>query len=150
MLTKNIQGVPKKTQFCVWWAIEGIRSGLETKVGWVLKTSGNFLSDEHKNFPFLTKNDWEKWGQRCLPPLEKWHDYGSPPRCSSFAHISMKRFFDHLILTILFSLNTMVVIKSLYLMCFYIGICKPVVIWASLQKRVTWLWIKAKSELFDN
>ena len=23
-------------------------------------------------------------------PLEKWHDYGSPPRCSSFAHVSMK------------------------------------------------------------
>ena len=34
--------------------------------------------------------------------------------CSSFAHISMKRFIDDLILTILFSLNTMVVIKSLY------------------------------------
>ena len=42
----------------------------------------------------------------------------------------MKRFIDHLILTILFSLNTMVVIKSLYLICFYIGICKPVVICA--------------------
>ena len=67
----NIQGVPKKTLFYVSQAIEGTRSGLETKVGWVLKNSGNFLSDEHKNSSFLSKNDWEKWGQRCLPPLWK-------------------------------------------------------------------------------
>ena len=64
-----IQGVSKKTPLCVWQAIEGTRSGLQTKVGWVLKSSGNFLSDEHKNSSFLSENDWEKWVQRCLPPL---------------------------------------------------------------------------------
>ena len=67
----QIQGVPKKTLFYVWQAIEGTRSGLETKVGWVLQNSGNFLSDEHKNSSFLSENDWEKWVQRCLPPLRK-------------------------------------------------------------------------------
>ena len=103
-----------------------------------------------QKLPIFDKKRLRKMRSKMPTPLEKWHDYGSPPRCSSFAHISMKRFFDHLILTILFSLNTMVVIKSLYLICFYIGICKPVVILASLQKRVTWLWIKAKLELFDH
>ena len=67
----KIQGVPKKTLDSVWWAIEGTRSGLETKVGWVLKNSGNFLSDEHKNSSFLSENVWEKWGQRRQPPLRK-------------------------------------------------------------------------------
>ena len=66
-----IQGVPKKTHFCVWQAIKGTRSGLETKVGWVLQNSGNFLSDEHKKSSFLSENDWEKWVQRFLPPLRK-------------------------------------------------------------------------------
>ena len=67
----NIQGVSKKTHLCVWQAIEGTRSGLQTKVGWVLKNSGNFLSNEHKNSSFLSENDWEKWAQRCLPPMGK-------------------------------------------------------------------------------
>ena len=71
MIFKIIQGVLKKTPLCVWQAIEGTRSGLQTKVGWVLKNSGNFLSDEHKNSSFLSENDWVKWGQRCLPPLGK-------------------------------------------------------------------------------
>ena len=58
--------------FCESWrpsrSNSATRTGLETKVGWVLQNSGNFLSDEHKNSSFLSKNDWEKWGQRCLPP----------------------------------------------------------------------------------
>ena len=66
-----VQGVPKKTHFWLWQTIEGTRSGLEIKVGWVLQNSGNFLSDEHKNSSFLSENDWEKWVQRCLPPLRK-------------------------------------------------------------------------------
>ena len=45
-------------------------SGLEEKVGWVLKSSGNFLSNKHKNIIILWRNDWEKWGKRCLPPLK--------------------------------------------------------------------------------
>ena len=117
---------------------------------WTRDKSRKFPFWWAQKLPIFDKKWLRKMRSKMPTPLEKWHDYGSPPRCSSFAHISMKRFFDHLILTILFSLNTMVVIKSLYLICFYIGICKPVVIWASLQKRVTWLWIKAKLELFDN
>ena len=63
-----------------------------------------------QKLPIFDKKWLRKMRLKMPSPLEKWHDYGSPPRCSSFAHISMKRFFDHLILTILFSLNTMVVI----------------------------------------
>ena len=70
---KKHTGCPKKRGISVWQAVEGIRSGLNTKVGWVLKNSGNFLSNEHKNSPLLWKNRWEKWGQICLPPLKKWH-----------------------------------------------------------------------------
>ena len=35
---------------------------------WVLKSSGNFLSNKHKNIIILWKNGLEKWGKRCLPP----------------------------------------------------------------------------------
>jgi len=45
-------------------------SALEEKVGWVLKSSGNFLSNKHKNIIILWRNGWEKWGKRCLPPLK--------------------------------------------------------------------------------
>ena len=45
-------------------------SALEEKVGWVLKSSGNFLSNKHKNIIILWRNSWEKWGKRCLPPLK--------------------------------------------------------------------------------
>ena len=48
-------GCPKKRGISVWQAVEGIRSGLKTTLGWVLKNSGNFLSNEHKNSPFLCK-----------------------------------------------------------------------------------------------
>ena len=48
-------GCPQKAQLCVWRAIEGILSGLEIKVEWVLKTSENFHFDEHKNSLFLSK-----------------------------------------------------------------------------------------------
>ena len=53
------QGCPKKKGDPCLRAIEGTRSGLKTKVGWVLENSGNFLSNEHKNTPFLWKNGWE-------------------------------------------------------------------------------------------
>ena len=67
----TLQGVPKKRLISVQQAVEGIRSDLWIKVGGVLENSGNFLSDEHKNSSFLSENDWEKWVQRCLPPLRK-------------------------------------------------------------------------------
>ena len=73
MIRKYIQGVPKKTEILVQWAIEGTRSGLKTKVGWVLKNSRNFLSNE--NSYFLWKNGWEKRGQRWLPPLKKLENF---------------------------------------------------------------------------
>ena len=48
------------------------KSGLQTKVGWVLENSGNFQSNEHKNIPILGKNGWENGGQSCLPPSENY------------------------------------------------------------------------------
>ena len=53
-----------KVLFLAFW------SALEEKVGWVLKSSGNFLSNKHKNIIILWRNCWEKWGKRCLPPLK--------------------------------------------------------------------------------
>ena len=47
-----------------------LRNGLEIKVGWVLKSSGNFLSNKYKNIIIWSRNAWEKWCQRYLP-LEK-------------------------------------------------------------------------------
>ena len=54
-----IQAVPKKTGILGKMPITGLWRGLEIKIGWVLKNSGNFLSNEHKNFVFLYRNDWE-------------------------------------------------------------------------------------------
>ena len=73
-LKKIYTGCPKKSVISVWQVIEGIRSRLQTKVGWVLKNSGNFLSDEHKN------EGREKQGQTWLPPPKKWDHLGSPCR----------------------------------------------------------------------
>ena len=42
--------------------------GLELKNRRVLKNSGNFLSNEHKNFIILLRNGWEKQGQRYQQP----------------------------------------------------------------------------------
>jgi hypothetical protein len=44
------------------------RVGLEIKNRRVFKNSGNFLSNEHKNFIILFRNGLEKLGQRYLPP----------------------------------------------------------------------------------
>ena len=55
-LYKTVQGVPKKIRISVSQAVEGLESGLEIKVGSVLKNSGFFLSNEHKNFTILSKN----------------------------------------------------------------------------------------------
>ena len=62
-LIQNLQGVPKQSVISIWQAIEGIRSGLQKKVGRVLENSGNFLSDEHKTPHFCEKKGWEKQGQ---------------------------------------------------------------------------------------
>ena len=47
----HIQGVPKKTLFCVLLAIITLWKGLEIKVEVVLKTSGNSQCNRHRNFP---------------------------------------------------------------------------------------------------
>ena len=46
-------GCPKKMLFSGILAITPLWKGLELKVGGVSKTSGNSLSDRHKNFPNL-------------------------------------------------------------------------------------------------
>ena len=51
-----LQGVPEKTQFCVQRLLEALKNELQIKVRGVLKNSGNFQSNEHKNFVFLPKN----------------------------------------------------------------------------------------------
>ena len=40
---------------------------LQIKVGQVLENSGNFLSNEHKNFAVWSKNDQEKWPECIMP-----------------------------------------------------------------------------------
>ena len=45
----------------------GLKRGLKIKVGWVLKNSGNFQSNEHRNFVFSSKNDWDIEAQSWLP-----------------------------------------------------------------------------------
>ena len=47
MINLNIQGVPKKTHVLDFLFITPLWKGLGTKVGCVLKNSGNFLSDRH-------------------------------------------------------------------------------------------------------
>ena len=44
-----------------------LRNGLQIKVGWVLESSGNFLSSEYKNIIIWSRNAWEKWSLRYLP-----------------------------------------------------------------------------------
>ena len=62
-----IQGVPKKTLVSVQRLLEVLKNDLQIKVGWVLKNSGNFQSNEHRNFVFLPKNAWDIKAQSWLP-----------------------------------------------------------------------------------
>ena len=64
---KKLQGVPKKTLVSVQRLLEVLKSDLQIKVGWVLKNSGNFQSNEHRNFVFLPKNAWDIKVQSWLP-----------------------------------------------------------------------------------
>ena len=54
-------GCPKKNAPVFESAITPAKMALELKVGWVLKSSGNSLSDEHWNFPIWTFGISEKW-----------------------------------------------------------------------------------------
>ena len=56
-MLKYVQGVPKKRVILGKMPITGLGRGLKKKVGGVLKNSGNFQSNEHRNFVFLSKND---------------------------------------------------------------------------------------------
>ena len=47
-----LQGVPKKTVILGKMPITGLGRGLGIKVGYVLINSGNFQSNEHRNFVF--------------------------------------------------------------------------------------------------
>ena len=49
---KYLQGVPKKTVILGKMPITGLGRGLGIKVGYVLINSGNFQSNEHRNFVF--------------------------------------------------------------------------------------------------
>ena len=51
----DIQGVPKKTLVSGQRLLEVPKNDLQIKVGLVLKNSGNFKSNEHRNFVFLPK-----------------------------------------------------------------------------------------------
>ena len=77
-LIQNLQGVPKQSVISIWQAIEGIRSGLQKKVGRVLENSGNFLSDEHKTPHFCEKKGREKQGQTWLSPQRNGIILGHP------------------------------------------------------------------------
>jgi len=57
----NYTGCPKKNAPMFKLAINPGKMALELKVGWVLKSSGNSLSDEHWNFPIWTLWISEKW-----------------------------------------------------------------------------------------
>ena len=44
-----------------WRLLEALKIDLQTKVGWVLKTSGNSLFDRHWNFTIWIKGSWDNW-----------------------------------------------------------------------------------------
>ena len=44
-----------------WRLLEALKIDLQTKVGWVLKTSGNSLIDRHWNFTIWIKGSWDNW-----------------------------------------------------------------------------------------
>ena len=60
----------EKVEFLVVCSFELYISATEINVGWVLQSSENFLSNEHKNVFIWSKNGWEKWVQ-ILPFLWK-------------------------------------------------------------------------------
>ena len=62
-----VQGVPKKSVISVQMLLEAFKNELQIKVGWVLKNSGNFQSNEHRNFVFLPKIAWDIKAQSWLP-----------------------------------------------------------------------------------
>ena len=55
----HIQGVPKKTLFCLWRPISLVLNDLLGKFGPVLKTTCSQLSFEHKNKSILFQHHWE-------------------------------------------------------------------------------------------
>ena len=67
LITLYVHGVPKKTLVCVQRHLEASKIELQMIVGWVLKTSGNFQSNEHGNFVFSPKNVWDIKAQSWLP-----------------------------------------------------------------------------------
>ena len=66
----NIQGVPKKTHVLGILDITPLWKWLGTKVGCVLKNSGNSLSDRHQNFSIWPIRSWEIWVQSWQPFLK--------------------------------------------------------------------------------
>ena len=44
-----------------------------TKFWWVLKNSGNLLSDRHQNFKNWFRNSWDNWRQRWHLSFRSWH-----------------------------------------------------------------------------
>ena len=44
-----------------------------TKVGWVIKNSGNLLHDRILKIDFQIENSGDKWGQSCHPSFRNWH-----------------------------------------------------------------------------
>ena len=67
LLALYVQGVPKKTLVSVQRLLEVFKNDLQIKVGWVLKNSENFQSNEHRNFVFLPKIAWDIKAQSWLP-----------------------------------------------------------------------------------
>ena len=59
----NIQGVPKKTHVLGFLFITPLWKGLGTKVGCVLKNSGNSQSDRHQNISIWPIRSLEIWVQ---------------------------------------------------------------------------------------
>ena len=54
------KGILLKSSIPILEPLVAYCSGLEIKVGWNFKSSGNYLSDEHKNMFVLSKDGWEK------------------------------------------------------------------------------------------
>ena len=48
-------------------AIASLGKELGAKVGWLMKNSGNSLSDGHKNFSNCPIKSWENWVQSWQP-----------------------------------------------------------------------------------
>ena len=57
----NVQPRSIKLAPLFWRLLEALKIDLQTKVGWVLKTSGNSLFDRHWNFTIWIKGSWDNW-----------------------------------------------------------------------------------------